>query len=203
MSTIKNPIILIHGAGSGPAAFQSYVNRFDAQTIYLYSWDVFGQSLQDTASDFMEAYHRLSNVHIIGHSLGGVIGKYVANVLGDRVSTVTTISSPFGGCDIDPLTRMMYSFTHFTDNVAGSNQITERASMFDCLARVHQVVTVNGWCPLLAGKNDGFVTVESQQYVLFEPDWYTEADVDHFSVLHNYKAFKDVELFLQQSESIT
>ncbi len=42
-------------------------------------------------------------VHVIGHSLGGVLARAVASQMPDRVASVITLGSPFRGVSVHPL----------------------------------------------------------------------------------------------------
>lgn len=42
-------------------------------------------------------------VHLVGHSLGGVLARAVASQMPDRVASVTTLASPFRGVSIHPM----------------------------------------------------------------------------------------------------
>jgi triacylglycerol lipase len=59
-----------------------------------------GQKLRDT---IQQAYkERRKKVHLIGHSLGGVLARAAASQMPDRVASVITMGAPFRGVSVHP-----------------------------------------------------------------------------------------------------
>jgi pimeloyl-ACP methyl ester carboxylesterase len=58
------------------------------------------QKLKDTIEQAYKESRR--KVHLIGHSLGGVLARAVASQMPDRIRSVTTMGSPFRGVSAHP-----------------------------------------------------------------------------------------------------
>ena len=62
--------------------------------------DILSQRLDKTIT---RAFNETgSKVHLIGHSLGGVLARSAAVRWGDKIGSVTTMASPFGGVTVHP-----------------------------------------------------------------------------------------------------
>lgn len=105
----KEPIFFVHGLGGSVRQMQPIIEALDTErfqpvlTVYPSGW-----RLADVATYFDEvldefiASHPATNIHIIAHSMGGLI---VRKALGERfrrrgpdvVRTFTSIASPLGG----------------------------------------------------------------------------------------------------------
>lgn len=57
------------------------------------------------------AYHKHGRkVHLIGHSLGGVLSRGVAAIVPDKVASVITLASPFRGVRVNPFVNAALKF---------------------------------------------------------------------------------------------
>lgn len=102
------PVVLVHGFGSTPAhwsVFRSTLRSvgFDCVTAVAYNpltVDVVESSARLVGHiDAILAATGASKVHLVGHSLGGIIVRHAVEVGGaaDRVATAVTICAPHGG----------------------------------------------------------------------------------------------------------
>lgn len=101
------PVLLVHGFGGSKSHWSSVANALSAGglTVKAITYAPLGTSVQRLASQLVaDVEATLSGtaadkVHLVGHSLGGVI---IAQAIADprlrgRVDTVVTLGSPFGG----------------------------------------------------------------------------------------------------------
>ena len=58
------------------------------------------QRLDETIQQAWRATGR--KIHLVGHSLGGVLARSVASQMPERIASVITLASPFGGVTIHP-----------------------------------------------------------------------------------------------------
>lgn len=102
-----SPVMLVHGFGGTPSGWSAVMRALgDRGVIYdAISYAPFGSSIERLANrlalrvDAVLAETGADKVHLVGHSLGGII---IAQAMGDgllagKVDTVITIASPFGG----------------------------------------------------------------------------------------------------------
>jgi pimeloyl-ACP methyl ester carboxylesterase len=102
------PVVLVHGLVSNRAIFHVLGGRlrqagFRRVTVFDYSWlsnDVrsAAQSLADEVERVCEASGQ-ERVHVVGHSLGGLIARYYVQRMGGdaRVHTLVTLGTPHNG----------------------------------------------------------------------------------------------------------
>lgn len=111
------PVVLIHGYGatathwlvpyrSLAAAGFGHVSR-----IQYNAWTADVGELAERLVEHVEEIRAASGqdrVHLVGHSLGGVVARYAVEVLGlaDRVHTAITVGSPHGGTPWADLVRL-------------------------------------------------------------------------------------------------
>ena len=106
-AVVARPVLLVHGLGGRKSSW-SLVNRtLSARglTVEVLAYASFGTSIEQVADRLVAEVERLlsetrsDEVHLVGHSLGGVvIAQAIASGrLDGRVNTVITLGSPFGG----------------------------------------------------------------------------------------------------------
>jgi triacylglycerol lipase len=101
------PVILVHGFGGTPSGWSALMPALHGRgvTVETVSYASFGSSIEQLARRLARRVAALlsdtgaDKVHLVGHSLGGII---IAQALADgllegQVDTVITIAAPFGG----------------------------------------------------------------------------------------------------------
>ena len=101
------PIVVLHGYVMNRANYVPMVRRLSRAglgPIYGFEYWTLGKipSAARRLSEFVEqvrAEHGADSVDLIGHSLGGIVGRYYAQILdaNQRVRHLITIGSPHGG----------------------------------------------------------------------------------------------------------
>jgi triacylglycerol lipase len=101
------PVLLVHGFGGTKSSWSFIVRTLSAHglTVDAMTYTPFGTSVEQLADRLVVEVERLlaqtgaDKVHLVGHSLGGVvIAQAVAGGrLSGLVDTVVTIAAPFGG----------------------------------------------------------------------------------------------------------
>src|SRR6185312_7766845 len=102
------PILLVHGIIDNHAIFTGMdraLRRRGFQTLATYDYGLFTQTIPRAAQRLGEAIEQLSaatgyeRIHVIGHSLGGLIARYFVQRLGgdSRVHTLVTLGTPHRG----------------------------------------------------------------------------------------------------------
>jgi len=106
--TVTTPVLLLHGYGSTDAAWQPVVRRLSGAGVTdlrLARYDAFRLSVADVASRLVDlAYAAMEDagsraVHLVGHSLGGLVARYAVQCRGldHHAVTVATIATPHRG----------------------------------------------------------------------------------------------------------
>lgn len=118
-------------------------------------------------------------IHLIGHSLGGVVALAAAQ-RSSRIAKVATIAAPFGGSNVAALMRWLTPCQLFEDIHPGASvisAISRAAPVKNCLS----IVTTAGGTTMIPEENDGVVSVSSQTSIR-GPLYYKTA-CNHFECL--------------------
>ncbi|MDT5010907.1 MAG: triacylglycerol lipase, partial [Mycobacterium sp.] len=105
--TSTRPVLLVHGFGGAKSSWYFVARALAAKglTVDAISYTPFGTSVERLADRLAVEVERMlsqtgaDKVHLIGHSLGGVvIAQAIASGrLAGKVDTVVTLGAPFGG----------------------------------------------------------------------------------------------------------
>lgn len=102
------PILLVHGIVDNHSIFTMMdrsLRRRGFSDLSSFDYSLLTKDVRQTAGDLAAAIERLCTVsgydriHVIGHSLGGLISRYYVQRLGGdaRVDTLVTLGTPHGG----------------------------------------------------------------------------------------------------------
>ena len=103
----KRPVLLVHGFCGTKASwsFVAQTLRARGTPVETFTYAPFGASVEQIANRLVLEVHRMlsqtgaDKVHLVGHSLGGVV--IAQAIMDDRleglVDTICTLASPFGG----------------------------------------------------------------------------------------------------------
>lgn len=176
-------IVYIHGANSTPATF-NYIKRCLPQHTPIdvsYRHDI---SLNDIIKIVYESLPD-GPVHIIGHSLGGLIAVAVSqlNQIHKKkdIRKIFTISSPFGGCKGADYLKWMYPAHRLFSDVSTVSPVVQTVNRIGTVVPTKCIVTNHGSVPLISGENDGVVSVKSQ--MALKGAQYAKQSHNHFEVL--------------------
>jgi triacylglycerol lipase len=107
----ETPIVLVHGIIDNHAIFtvmEYALRRRGFQTLSTYDYGLLTHNIPGAAARFGKAIEELSaasgyeRVHVIGHSLGGLIARYYVQRLGGdgQVHTLVTLGTPHHGTQL-------------------------------------------------------------------------------------------------------
>ncbi len=105
------PVLLVHGYLGTPACWGGVVPRLHGAgfaDVFTFAYNALGSAIPELAEDLVRASHRAMDqtgaegVHLVGHSLGGLISRYAVQHRGlaAAASTVTTIATPHVGARV-------------------------------------------------------------------------------------------------------
>jgi pimeloyl-ACP methyl ester carboxylesterase len=108
MNATGTPILLVHGLMDNRSVFTVFrgaLRKRGFGVVHAVNYSAFTHDVRSAAAELHGHVERLrertgaARIHIIGHSLGGLIARYYVQRLGgdSAVDTVVTLGSPHGG----------------------------------------------------------------------------------------------------------
>jgi triacylglycerol lipase len=107
IASTGRPVVLVHGFLGTPSGWSALIDALRAREVAFdaISYPPFGSSVEKLAERLAARVSNLladtgaDKVHLVGHSLGGIIiaQAFADGLLADLVDTVFTIAAPFGG----------------------------------------------------------------------------------------------------------
>lgn len=118
LAAAETPILLIHGIGDNHSVFtllHRALRRRGFATVSCYDYGLLTRDVGSAARLLGETIEKLAaetgyeRVHVIGHSLGGLIARYYVQKLGGdvRVHTLVTLATPHLGTELARPLRML------------------------------------------------------------------------------------------------
>jgi pimeloyl-ACP methyl ester carboxylesterase len=172
-------VVYIHGAFSSGVSFQRIMEALPKHEMITPQYDV-KQSLGDIIDAVNDLIIELdSDVHIVSHSLGGIVGVGVAHI-NDRVKSVLTMSTPFGGSRLANTLRWFNTHELYR-SLASNNPILTAISRKPLECDLKSIITTVGNNPMMFEKNDGVVSLKSQTALQYGEK--VAIPLNHFEVL--------------------
>lgn len=175
-------IIFLHGAYSASDVFYHFTkNPWD--DFHFIDYDTTGNLLAVTSAIRQKISEITSEpVHLVGHSLGGVIAVTLEKQ-GMPVKSIVTLGSPFGGIGgWWPPKTIGYEISKFSRFMATPPKTK------------HQFyVSMTGHNPWYVFKNDGVVAISSQKAI--PKANYIEVFSNHFGILSNPAVLDNIQKF--------
>jgi Palmitoyl protein thioesterase len=108
------PVVLVHGYGGSPAAWsplERELRRAGFTNVHAAAYNAMTTSLDDIARRLVTQCHEAmeiagtNHLHLVGHSLGGVVVRYAVQRLGlaRHVGTAVTVAAPHRGTPVASL----------------------------------------------------------------------------------------------------
>jgi pimeloyl-ACP methyl ester carboxylesterase len=105
------PVVLVHGYGGSPAAWwplERELRRAGFTNVHATAYNAMTTSLDDIARRLVTQCHEAmeaagtDHLHLVGHSLGGVVVRYAVHRLGlaRHVRTAVTVAAPHRGTPV-------------------------------------------------------------------------------------------------------
>lgn len=171
-------ILYIHGAFSSSLSFRYIQDHLPEHESLAVEYSV-EQSLDDLVSFVSQTVKQHEDIHIVAHSLGGVIGVAAA-LQNKNVASVLTISSPFGGSRAAEMLRWVNSHELYR-SLYSQNHVLKKVRTKPLHCQHRCIVTTYGDNPMMFEPNDGVVSFESQMAVTHAER--IEVPFNHFEVL--------------------
>ena len=134
----ETPILLVHGIIDNHATFtvmECALRRRGFQTLSTYDYGLLTHNIPHAAARLGEAIAQLSTtigyerIHVIGHSLGGLIARYYVQRLGGdhHVHTLVTLGTPHQGTQLAWAAPLLPLVRQLTPNSSVIQELAEPA----------------------------------------------------------------------------
>jgi triacylglycerol lipase len=138
------PILLVHGFIDNHAIFtvmERALRRRGFQTLSAYDYGLLTHNIPRAAARLGETIEKLATksgyerIHVIGHSLGGLIARYYVQRLGgdSYVRTLVTLGTPHHGTQLAWIAPLLPPVRHLTPRSPVIQELAEPAP--DCRTR--------------------------------------------------------------------
>lgn len=140
--------------------------------------------VEDSYASIISKIPKNTDVIIIAHSLGGLLGHLITTRKNDiNVVKLITMSTPFGGSMIASFLRWIYPNYHVLKDITPSCKITKEVKNGIIPCEFISFITTEGGTPYISGHNDGVVTISSQTAI--ESTSKIFVDVNHFEIIQD------------------
>jgi triacylglycerol lipase len=144
VAAAETPILMVHGIIDNHSIFtllQRALRRRGFATVSSYDYGLLTRDIPTAAVLLGEAIEKLAantgyeQVHVIGHSLGGLIARYYVQRLGGdvRVHTLVTLGTPHSGTEVARPFRTLPLLGQLTPGSSVLQELAEPAP--DCRTR--------------------------------------------------------------------
>jgi len=183
-------ILAIHGAFSTPTIF-----NYAKTKIKGYDWQMFDYSAD--INDFERVcdaaiYSIEEPVHVIGHSMGGMIALFLGGH--HLVRSITTIASPLDGLDVSMIQQYM-SRSSFIIELSKNGRLVNNLHRAGYPMPVQHIITTRGFNPYMFEENDGVVSLTSQRG--WSAGTVHEIAANHAEIMQHDDCIKKIKIFLE------
>lgn len=170
-------IFAIHGAYSTPLMFNYFETVMPKPTWNVLDYHNCVENIRDVCNQADEWFKDSSvkDSHIVGHSLGGLIGLWLA--ARHPVKSLTTIATPLNGFDLSFAHQLLSPNSFIREISSMGSFIRELHAMDFSNIPIMHIITTKGYNPFLLEPNDGVVTLRSQR--AWTPGKVVEVSLNH------------------------
>ena len=180
-------ILAIHGAFSSPRIF----NFLHSQLNKKYHWNFFDYRSQTSGLfSIIKSIPSYADVHIVGHSMGGLIALGICNQ--PWVKSITTIATPLGGVDVNFL-QSYFTRSDFINDIASHGEFIKNIPKKNYTCPIQHIISTAVFSPWLFEPNDGVVTLRSQR--AFSLGKTIEIDANHAEIMLDPTTVKSLDTF--------
>lgn len=174
-------IFAIHGAFSTPRMFSYLKSQLSEHTWHFLDYR---DQISDVETIIEAAKKKIfsDKVHVIGHSMGGLMALALANE--PWAKSVVTIATPLAGLDFN-LVATYLSRSHFLSEISQNSKFIKQIHQKKYTIPVLHLITTQGYNPYMFEQNDGVVTLRSQKK--WSCGTVAEIDANHSEVLLHEK----------------
>lgn len=175
---MASSIWYVHGFGASPHSFNWLSQQLPPHTPRFFTYEV-DESVRSCIDRLtVELNHESEPVTLLGHSLGGIIGRGCSKQC-PNVARLVTLCAPFGGLPHAGLLSMFSNVSMFSELRNYSPLLVDIRS--SKIAASHLAIVASHSLPMIAEPNDGVITVASQMALPNQN--FRKFSLNHFEVL--------------------
>ncbi|MGF1722403.1 alpha/beta hydrolase [Vibrio kyushuensis] len=216
----KIPVLFIHGMGASGSDFESIINRMDKERYQAWvvnyptalSLTLVAHSLSAMVTMIAEDYQHTQPIHIVAHSMGGVLTQHYFNICSaqqrcENILSFTSISSPFAGVNsaqlgVEMSPVVMPSWKDIAPNSTTIKNLFNQELASNKPPHYLMFAYDNGRVSSNPS-GDGTITLSSQltPFAQQQAEQMSGYNESHTSVLTNPQLVSDLSKFWQQVEA--
>lgn len=173
-------LVYIHGANATSESF-NYIRQHIGGKDLVINYDS-RNGFQKNLEDMHDQLKDTKKIFFLCHSLGGIYALHLANQLPNNVIGAVTLSTPYGGAEVADVAKYFLPYSRLLKDIGPNSWAMRQTSKIDVQHPWCNVVTVKGDSPWVMGKNDGVVTIASQQHHAKDMDL-IEVEYNHYEVV--------------------
>lgn len=177
-------LVYIHGATASARSFAFIQSQIPHNLIVNLDYDREAPAIDNLGSMIERLNSIIDDLYIIGHSLGGIYGLYLADRV-RNIKGVCSLSTPFNGSEIATWSSILLPHYQLFSDITPNSKFISDSRKIDINIPWTQFVTTAGGVPWLAGENDGIVT-RSSMMSRNDVD-YIEVDRNHYEILQSQR----------------
>lgn len=179
----KKCLFVIHGAWSTNVSFTCLINALERDDIIIsgFEYTCRERSISEIVDSAIQKLYTLqdTDVTIVGHSLGGIIGLAISHC--ENVKNVITVASPLNGLDLPWLFKLyLYSRVPFLSDIFEGSEFMQNLHRKNIPCSVYSVVADKGYSPIHQCRTDGVISYRAQT------KWMPQnAKIEHINANHH------------------
>lgn len=186
-------IVYVHGANATPKSFTFIKSTLGKHQAYDFEYDA-NDPIEGTVNRLVDFIP--SGSHVVSHSLGGVISVAASQRIPDKIKSIVSMGSPYGGSEAASRALLFMPFNTFLHNISVHSKLIQTISSSIVNVPLLKIITTAGNYVFETKMNDGVVTVDSQMSL-----WGGEeliVHLNHFEVLLDQTVANSIKHFIQQ-----
>jgi hypothetical protein len=181
-------LVYIHGASATSDSF-NYIRSKVGKGIDI-NYDS-RKGFENNLEDMKERLSTVKDIFFIAHSLGGIYGLHLANILPNNVLGAVTLSTPYGGAEVADVLTFFMPFSRLMRDIGPSSWAMRRADRIKIQHPWTNVVTMKGQSPFIPEDNDGIVTISSMKHHIDME--LVEVNFNHYEVVLSDEVVKIIK----------
>jgi len=155
-------IVYIHGASATSESFNYIRQKIGRKSDIIINYDS-RNGFEKNLVDMQKLLDDQEKIFFIAHSLGGIYSLHLADYFPNKVLGAVTLNTPYGGAEIADVAKYFLPYSRLLKDIGPNSWAMKHSRSIQIPHRWTNIVTVKGNAPWVPGRNDGVVTVESQQ----------------------------------------